>query len=73
MTYPGRPDALSIFALGIEGQMEFAASFNPNVLDRTTVRQALARLNDMPALLESRFGAEKDEARTSLRQQAPSI
>jgi hypothetical protein len=73
MTYPGRPDALSIFALGIEGQMEFAASFNPNVLDRTTVRQALTRLNDMPALLESRFGAEKDEARTSLRQQAPSI
>ena len=73
MTYPGRPDAISVFALGIEGRMEFSASFNPNVLDRAAVHQALTRLNDIPALLESRFGAEKDEARASEHQQAPSI
>ena len=64
MTYPGRADAISVFALGIEGRMEFSASFNPHVLDRATVRQALNRLNDIPALLESCFTAANEGART---------
>lgn len=50
-SYPVGADNISVFACGIEGKIEFSASFNPNVLDRNAVQRALSRLHDMPALL----------------------
>ena len=56
MSYPIGGDGISVFACAVEGKIDFAASFNPNVLDRDAVHRALVRLQDMPSLLSNPAG-----------------
>ncbi len=51
MSYPCTPDNLAIFACGVAGAVHFSASFVPEVIDKSAVRNALQELDDIPALL----------------------